>query len=78
MVANLQKLEETYGGGNMLEAILPHLYIISVGIATYLILSGIAKIVKNVTLARKIEQNIINQIEDMVKAKMEKQAKAHE
>jgi len=62
----------------MLEAILPHLYIISVGIATYLILSGIAKIVKNVTLARKIEQNIINQIEDMVKAKMEKQAKAHE
>jgi hypothetical protein len=62
----------------MLEAILPHLYIISAGIATYLILSGIAKIVKSITLARKIEQNIINQIEDMMKAKMEKQAKTHE
>jgi len=62
----------------MLEAILPHLYIISAGIATYLILSGIAKIVKSITLARKIEQNIINQIEDMMKAKMEKEAKTHE
>lgn len=59
----------------MIETILSHpaIYILTVGIAAYLILSGIAKIIKNITLARRIEQNIINQIEDMVKAKMEQE-----
>lgn len=42
---------------------------LSFGVTAYLLLSGIAKLVKSITLARRIEQNIINQIEDMVEAK---------
>jgi len=45
--------------------------LISAGIFSYCVLSGIAKVIKATTIARKIEQNIINQIEDMVKAKLE-------
>lgn len=45
------------------------------GITVYLLLSGIAKVIRSITLARRIEQNILNQIEDMVKAKMERDAK---
>jgi len=41
----------------------------SAGIFSYCILSGIAKVIKAVTIARKIEQAILNQIEEMVKAK---------
>jgi len=47
--------------------------LISAGVFSYCVLSGIAKVIKAVTIARKIEQNIINQIEDMVKAKMEQE-----
>ena len=60
----------------IIEAIKTSALLISAGILSYAVLSGIAKVVKAFTLARKIEQNIINQIEDMVKAKMEKEAKA--
>ena len=60
----------------IIEAIKTSALLISAGILSYAVLSGIAKVVKAVTLARKIERNIINQIEDMVKAKMEKEAKA--
>ena len=44
--------------------------LISAGIFSYCVLSGIAKVIKVATIARKIEQN---QIEDMVKAKLEKE-----
>ena len=60
----------------IIEAVRTSALLISAGIASYAVLSGVAKVVKAFTLARKIEQNIINQIEDMVKAKMEKEAKA--
>jgi len=60
----------------IIEAIRTSALLISAGILSYAVLSGVAKVVKNLTLARRIEQNIINQIEDMVKAKMEKEAKA--
>jgi len=60
----------------IIEAIRTSALLISAGIVSYAVLSGIAKVIKAVTLARKIEQAIINQIEDMVKAKMEKEAKA--
>jgi len=46
--------------------------LISTGILSYSVLSGIAKVIKAATIARKIERNILNQIEDMVKAKLEK------
>ena len=59
----------------IIEAIKTSALLISAGILSYAVLSGIAKVVKAVTLARKIERNIINQIEDMVKAKM-KEVKA--
>lgn len=49
--------------------------LISAGVFSYCVLSGIAKVIKATTIARKIERNILNQIEDMVKAKMEKEAK---
>ena len=60
----------------IIEAIRTSALLISAGIVSYAVLSGIAKVIKAVTLARKIEQAILNQIEDMVKAKMEKEAKA--
>ena len=60
----------------IIEAVRTSALLISAGIASYVVLSGIAKVIKAVTLARKIEQAILNQIEDMVKAKMEKEAKA--
>ena len=34
--------------------------LISAGIFSYCVLSGIAKVIKATTIARKIEQNIIN------------------
>ena len=45
--------------------------LISGGFFSYCVLSGIAKVIKAATIARKIERNIIKQIEDMIKAKME-------
>ena len=47
--------------------------LISAGIFSYCVLSGIAKVIKAATIARKIERAIINQIENMVKAKMEQE-----
>ena len=60
----------------IIEAIRTSALLISAGVASYAVLSGIAKIIKAVTLARKIEQTILNQIEDMAKAKLEKAQRA--
>ena len=62
----------------IIEAIRTSALLISAGILSYAVLSGIAKVIKAVTLARKIEQAIINQIEDMAKAKLEKAQKVEE
>ena len=62
----------------IIEAIRTSALLISAGIVSYAVLSGVAKVVKAVTLARKIEQAIINQIEDMAKAKLEKAQKVEE
>jgi len=59
----------------IIEAIRTSALLFSAGIASYAILSGVAKVIKAVTLARKIEQAIINQIEDMAEAKLEKERK---
>ena len=59
----------------IIEAIRTSALLISAGILSYAVLSGIAKVIKAVTLARKIEQAIINQIEDMAEAKLEKERK---
>jgi len=59
----------------IIEAIRTSALLISAGIVSYAVLSGIAKVIKAVTLARKIEQAIINQIEDMAEAKLEKERK---
>jgi len=52
--------------------------LISTGVLSYCILSGIAKVIKAATIARRIEQAIIRQIEDMVKAKLEQEKLKHE
>jgi hypothetical protein len=45
--------------------------LISTGILSYCLLSGIAKVIKAITMARKIEKALLNQIEDLIKAKYE-------
>jgi len=50
------------------------LVLVGLGILGGLWMWGASKIIRAMTLARKIEQNILNQIEAMVKAKLEKEA----